>query len=95
MTRPFKFLSSIDWKVTRWLVAAIGCLLMAAIVLSTLQPDGWYNGQVEAQLERVPIVTELETERLVCAVLTYGGSDVAISCVPKIPGLFDERPLER
>lgn len=38
-------------------------------------------------------VEEIETARLVCAVAwSKLGHNVAISCVPKIPGLFDEPP---
>ncbi len=37
---------------------------------------------------RTATVTEIETERLVCGVTRAG-----ISCVPKIPGLFEERNL--
>lgn len=38
-------------------------------------------------------IEEIETERLVCAVAwSKLGRNVAISCVPKIPGLFDEPP---
>ncbi len=41
---------------------------------------------------RAPVVTEIETDRLVCGVVTNRlGSGRGISCVPKIPGLFDER----
>lgn len=39
-------------------------------------------------------VREIETDRLVCAIARRSRS-VAISCVPKIPGLFDEPPLVR
>lgn len=35
---------------------------------------------------RTPTVVEIETDRLVCAVTRR-----SISCVPKIPGLFEER----
>ncbi len=37
-------------------------------------------------------VTEIELPRLVCAVAQRGAQDPAISCVPKIPGLFEEPP---
>jgi len=36
-------------------------------------------------------VKEVETEHLICGVLV-AGSGSGISCVPKIPGLFDEPP---
>ena len=37
------------------------------------------------------VVVEVETDRLVCVVVsTRVGNPTGVSCVPKIPGLFDE-----
>lgn len=42
-----------------------------------------------------PVVVEVETDRLVCGVVSNRlGTSRGVSCVPKIPGLFDER-MER
>ncbi len=66
----------------RWspVVAVLMLICSVLLIVAALSPS---REQVE--------VNEVETERLVCAVATRPGADgVAISCVPNIPGMFEE-----
>lgn len=88
----------IDWPFTRWLAAAICCVIGASVIIASVVGDDadalaetLQRDDAAAVAVDEHTVKEIETARLVCAVAwSKLGHNVAISCVPKIPGLFDE-----
>ena len=67
-------------------------VIVAAVSFGTAQQEPVGDVSAPAQLNvGEHTVEEIETERLVCAVAWSDlGHNVAISCVPNIPGMFEE-----
>ena len=75
-----------------WGLAITALAVTVAVVLTNCRPASEDTITVPARQQLGEhTIEEIETDRLVCAVAWSSyGRDVAISCVPNIPGLFEE-----
>lgn len=64
-----------------WLL--VGLAISSLVIAASRQYQARDEGDSVA-------VREMETERLVCALAMRGDEAVGISCVPKVPGLFED-----